>query len=421
MGFPLRLKEEKDLMDIGEAKKRIGEEVDLLQKEMNDTATAIFQDPEVGWETPRAVARLGSFLKKYGFTVEGNVAGLTSAFQAYSPQRVDQHPAVCFLAEYDALPEIGHACGHNLSGPIAVGAAVALTRIMDQWNIPGSVHVMGCPCEEGGGGKVVMVEKGAFDSLDYSIHWHGANNPSNRIVVGCPNNAAVRLTVRFRGKSSHASSKPHKGISALEAALLTMTAVNALQRYLTPERFDRVHGVIVSGGEAANIVPSYSEIEFSVRSKHRVFLEDLVQRVSNCARAGALATGAEVEIERGLTYYERIVLQSFRRTALDNLPLLDLPVEERDPHISGSADSSNVSHKIPHLTIRLPITEDADLQVHTAEYAKATDTDMAREAMNKGAKWMGMIGLDLLTDQNLRDTIEAEFAEKKRAAEEPGE
>ena len=408
-------------IDVKKAKKMIGEEVDKLRSGMNEMAHQMYLDPEVGWETPRSAALVGSFLKKYGFEVEEKIADLSSAFKAYLPERYGHHPAVAILAEYDALPEIGHACGHNLQGPVAAGAAIALSKVMSAMNIPGSVYVMGCPCEEGGGGKVIMLDKGAFEQADYSIHWHIANNPANRTVVGCPNNAAVRSYVRFHGKSAHSISKAHKAVSALDAALLTLTAVNTMQRYLIPERFERVHGVILRGGEAANVIPDFCEIEFTIRAKHRVYLEELIKKVHNCAHGAALATGAKVEIKMGLMYYERIVLQSFRRAALDNLPLLGLPVEERDPRITGSADSNNVSHHIPHLTCKAPITDDASIGGHTVEMAKATDSDMAREAMNKYAKWMAMIALDIFTKPDLRKEIQEEFKERKQAADMPVE
>lgn len=404
------------MFDVNEVKKMIWKEVDLLRAEMDCLAHELYLEPEVGWETPRSIAKLSSFMENHGLIIERNVAGLSGAFMAYDPGRYESRPSICFLAEYDALPKIGHGCGHNLSGTVAAGSAIAIIRIMNKLGIPGGIYVMGCPCEEGGGGKVIMAEKGVFEVADFSMHWHAANNPADRIVVGCPTNAGVRLWCEFRGKHAHPASSAHKGISALEASILTLTAINALERYLIPENYEKVHGVILSGGEAANIIPDYSKIELSLRAKTKFFLEDLVNRVSNCARGAALATGADLDIVRGLTYFERIVLQSFRRVALNNLPLLGLPVEERDPYIMGSADSSNVSHVIPHLTFRTPITDDGSIEVHTVEMAQATDTDTARDWMNKSAKWMAMIALDLLTDSDLREEIKSEFKTKKRIA-----
>lgn len=408
-------------MKTQDPKQSIFKEVDNLRDEMSDLAHQIHADPEVGWETPRSMGRVASFLEKHGFTVRRDVAGLSSAFDAFVPERVEHRPAICLLAEYDALPKLGHGCGHNLQGAVMGGAAIALSKILKENDIPGSVHVMGCPFEEGGGGKVVMVNEGAFDKFDFSLHWHISNNPANRIVVGCPNNAAVRLHVRFRGKSAHAASKPYKAISAQDAALLTLTAVNTLQRYLHPDRGERVHGVMIEGGRSPSVVPDYSQLEFTVRANRLVFLEKLIEKTINCAKAGALATGAQVEIERGHTYAERIVLQSYRRTALDNLPLLGLPREERDPRIFGSADSNNVSQVVPHLTCKSPVTDDAGVVGHSVEMVAACDSDFARDSINKAAKWMAVTAFDLLSNTSLRNEVQAEFQERKRSAANGGE
>lgn len=394
-----------------ELKQRACQVVDQLRPQMEAIASDIHDHPETGWDTPRSAGRLTEFLAEYGLEVDRGVAGLNSAFRAATPGRAGSHPAICLLAEYDALPGLGHACGHNLIGTVACAAGIAVSKVLGESGTAGTVYVMGTPFEEGGGGKIVMIDQGVFQVADASLMFHPGGG--GQVRVGGPNIAAHGLKLHFHGKAAHSGASPHEGVNAADAAMLTFTAVNALRQHVTPDV--RIHGIITKGGEAANIVPADAEVSLSVRAINYRTLQSVLERVRNCARAGAMATGATLEIDEGLTFKERVVLPSLRRVALENLPALDLPVPESDPQTYASADSGNVSHEIPHLTFNLPVSASAAVVPHTPAFAEATDSDMARTAMNNAAKLMAMTALDLLTDPARLAAIQAEHREKMAA------
>ncbi len=400
--------------DVTELKQRACQVVDQLRPHMEAIASDIHAHPETGWDTPRSAARLQEFVAEYGMEVERGVAGLHCAFRAATPGRArGTHPAVCFLAEYDALPGLGHACGHNLIGTVASAAGIAVSKVLEEAGIPGVAYVMGTPFEEGGGGKIVMVDEGIFDVADASLMFHPGGG--GHVRVGAPNIAAHMLKFRFHGKSAHSGAAPHEGVNAADAAMLTFTAINAMRQHVTGDV--RIHGIITKGGEAANIVPAETEISMSVRAINHRVLMGVVERVRNCARAGAMAAGCRLDIEETPTFKERLVLQSYRELVCDNLPALGLPVPASDPQQYASADSGNVSYRIPHLTFNLPVSEEEAVAPHTPAFAVATDSDMARQAMNQATKLMAMAAIDLLTDPERMAAIQAEHRQKLADAE----
>jgi amidohydrolase len=389
--------------DTRELKQRVCQILDQLRPHMEAIASDIHAHPETGWDTPRSAARLTEFVAEYGMEVETGVAGLACAFRAATAGRAaGAHPAVCLLAEYDALPGLGHACGHNLIGTVASAAGIAVSKVLQESGLAGVAYVMGTPFEEGGGGKIVMVDRGIFDVADASLMFHpGSGAPR----VGGPNIAAHMLKFSFHGRSAHSGAAPHEGVNAADAAMLTFTAINAMRQHVTEDV--RIHGIITKGGEAANIVPALAEISMSVRAINYRRLREVVERVRNCARAGAMAAGCRLEIEEGLTFKERVVLQSYRQAVIENMPALGLPVPAADPQGYASADSGNVSHKIPHVTFNLPISTQR-IGGHTPEFAAAADSDQGRRAMHQAAKLMAMTAIDLLADPDKLAAIQAE-------------
>jgi amidohydrolase len=396
------------MANVAELKQRVLAEIDALKAEAEAIAADIHAHPETGWDTPRSSGILADYLERHGMEVERGVADLACAFRAGMKGRLGQHNAVCLLAEFDALPGLGHACSHNLIGTVASTAGIALSRVLG--DVPGNVYVMGTPFEEGGGGKIIMIDKGVFDVADASLMFHGGN----RIAVGSPNIAATHMTYKFYGKSAHAAGNPHLGINAADAAMITFTAVNALRQHVRSDV--RIHGIITKGGDAANIVPDYAEVSMMVRALDQAYLEEAAERVNNCARAGALATGARLEIERGLTFAERIVIPELRKVANENLRLLDIAVPESDPQGFASADSGNVSYKMPHLTFSLPLDEKKSVP-HTPAFAEASGSPMGMQAMITAAKIMATTAIDLLTDPEKLAAAKAQHQEllsKKR-------
>ena len=398
-------------MDLSAVKDRACAEVDALRPAMEAVAHAIHEDPEVGWETPRSAARLEDFLEAEGMAVERDIAGLACAFRARAGQAA--RPAVALLAEYDALPKVGHGCGHNLIGTTACGAGIAAARALQAAGLPGAVYVMGTPFEEGGGGKIVMLDRGVFDQVDASLMFHPGTG--GEVRAGSPNNSAHFMVFKYHGKSAHTGQAPWEGVNAADAAMFFFAAVNALRQHVTADV--RISGVIREGGESAGIVPDYAEVPMPVRGKSFRSIQPVIEKVKNCARAGALATGCRLEIEEGPTFLEHVLLDSYRDLINESLPRLGItPVKGVGPHVTASADSGNISQKIPHLTLGLPIEARKDVALHTPAFAAAADSPVGRNAMNQAAKALAMCAIDLIGDPQRLAAIQAEHHAQQGAA-----
>ena len=277
-------------------KDRVCLELDAMRDSLGTLSRRIYENPEIGFEERKALQWVSAFLRESGFSVEPGTAGIETAFRAEVRGQKDR-PNVALLAEYDALKGLGHACGHNLICSASVGAAAALHRAAP--HLPGTLTVLGTPAEEGGGGKVIMVDRGVFNGIDAAMMFHPSRD--NWWVRGAL--AAQPLSMKFRGRPAHAAAMPERGINALNALLLTFHAIDSLRQHVTPDV--RIHGIITHGGDAPNIVPAYAEAEFLVRAARRKTLDAVMIKVKRCADAGAAATGATVEMEEGLAYAER--------------------------------------------------------------------------------------------------------------------
>lgn len=394
-------------MNTQDLKSRVWAEIDDLQAEAVAIAADIHANPELGWETQRSAGILMDYMEKHGMEVERGIADMEVAFRGSIKGRDDSGTGVALLAEYDALPEIGHACSHNLIGTIAATAGIALSRVLGD-DMPGNVYVMGCPFEEGGGGKIFLIERGAFDPADISIMWHG----NNKVVVGNPNIASGRFVYKFHGKPAHAGQSPHEGVNAADAAMLTFAGVNALRQHVTPD--SRISGYIKNGGVAANVTPEYAEVDMMTRAMYVEDVLELRERVHNCARGAALMTGCELEILDEPVYANRLIVQGLREVVMDNMPALGVTPPESDPQSFASADSGNVSQLIPHVTFSLPVDTKGSVP-HTAAFAEACGSQMGYEALITAAKIMAASAIDLLSDPERVAAIKAEHAELKAA------
>ena len=261
-------------------------------------------------------------LEEQGFIVERGVANLPTAFRAKRPASRKGKPNVSFMAEYDALPGLGHACGHNVIGMASAGAGAALASVVPP--DAGGVLVFGTPAEEGGGGKVLMADSGLFRGVETAMMMHPAGETRAEVDFL----ALAELRFHFYGKSSHASAAPEQGINALDGVLATFSAISALRQHLPPE--DRIHGIITEGGEAPNIVPAKASAWFYVRSDTMEGLELIVKRVVNCARGGARSTGARLRVRRNpITYAPMRVNSAYASLFRENLAKLG--IYEPDP------------------------------------------------------------------------------------------
>ena len=387
-----------DVRELTERKRQVLEGIDRLRPQMEKISAEIHAHPELGFEEVKASEWLTSLLTDHGFDVRRGVADLPTAFRA--EHRGGDGPTIGLLAEYDALPGIGHGCGHNLIGTASAAAAIAVAHAWP--DAPGTVAVMGTPADEGGGGKILMLDRGAFEGVDLSMMFH----PSYLNQINTPSLAAGNLTFRFHGRPAHSAVHPHLGINAADAAMLFFAGVNALRQHVTSDV--RLHGVIEQAGDKPNIVPDLSVVQFMVRADRREYLEELVERVSDIARGATLMTGCTMEIERDVTYFDARHCPSLGEAARANFALVGVteqPIDADTPKASG--DAGNVSQVIPHLGITMAIA-DHPIAGHSAEWRDAAASPFGAEAMVDAAKVLALSMCDVLADPELLERARAE-------------
>ena len=386
-------------MNIDELKKSIIEDVEDQSRSLKEITRKIHSNPELGFHEEQASELLTDYLKGNNFTVELGICRLPTAFKAvYGTGK----PEIAILAEYDSLPEMGHACGHNIIATSAVGAGVAARLAVNEYS--GSVLVIGTPAEELYGGKIVMLERDAFSNLDAAMMVHpGTTDTATTEALACHT-----LDVEFIGKSAHAAARPEEGINALEALLLSFAAINSLRQHIRST--SRIHGIVTSGGEAANIVPAYSSGNFIVRAADDVYLKELEERVLDCFRGAAKATGAEMKYK-----WDDVCYSPMRNNlTLAGLFAANMKILGRNTSISepersfGSTDMGNVSQIVPAIHGIVSIA-DKNVLVHSPEFADAAISDRGIEGMIDGAKAMAMTVADILSNSDIQTAIKEEF------------
>ncbi|OIJ16805.1 amidohydrolase [Anaerobacillus alkalilacustris] len=386
-------------------KHKIIEEIEQLRKEFYKISQYIGQNPELGHEEFKASKILSDELKKHNFQVELGTVGLATAFEAVFDSG-SPGPSIGFMAEYDALPEIGHACGHNLIGTMAIAAAIGLSKALKE--VGGKIYVYGTPAEETHGGKVTMAEARIFDHLDVAMMVH----PLYRHEKSGSSLAMDAIQFEFFGKPAHAAAAPHEGINALDAIIQTFNSINALRQHVTPDV--RIHGIIPEGGKAANIVPDYAVAQFYVRAQHRSYLNELLEKVKRCAEGAALATGTRLETSfYELSYDDLNTNEALSQAFTDNLIQLGIKEEEiHSKESGGSLDMGNVSHVVPSIHPYVKIC-DQPHACHTNEFREAALSDQGFEGLMLGAKSMANTAFDVITNPDLLATIKEEFIASK--------
>ncbi|MEH7561206.1 M20 family metallopeptidase [Priestia megaterium] len=387
-------------------KQLINETINNLQDTFYEVSKYIGQNPELGHEEFKACKALTDVLKEQGFTVEIGTCDLPTAFTAvYDSQKPG--PSIGFMAEYDALPDLGHACGHNLIGTMSIAAGIGLSKAVAETG--GKVYVYGTPAEETRGGKVTMAEQGIFNHLDVAmmVHPYYCHQKSGRSL------AMDAIQFEFFGKSAHAAAAPHEGINALDGVLQTFNSINALRQHVKPDV--RIHGVITEGGKAANVVPDYVVAQFYVRASTRAYVDEVTEKVKACANGAALATGTKLKISNyEFSYDDMQTNQTLSDVYTNNL--ISLGVSEQsiteDQGDHGSLDMGNVSQVVPAIHPYIQICDDYFV-CHTHEFREAALSEQGREAMILGAQTMALTGYDVLTNQALLQKIKEEFKATK--------
>jgi amidohydrolase len=380
-------------------------QVDEQRDELIDLSSKIHNNPEIGFEEIKAMTWLTDYLGSNGFIIEKGIGGLPTAFRASCG---GGKPCIALLAEYDALPIIGHACGHNIIAAIAVGAGVASRQVVHNFN--GTVQVIGTPAEELHGGKISLLKSGVFQAVDVALMVHpGVRNRSTGEALAC-----ISLDIEFIGKAVHAAAYPDQGINALEATILAFNAINSLRQHIKDKA--RIHGIITHGGHAPNIVPAYSAAKLLVRAPYKAYLEELKQKVLSCFEGAALATGAQLKYKWGDVIYEPLIRNmTLSRLFAANLRILGRKVESFDSQVSlGSTDMGNVSQVIPAIHPTISITTPHCL-LHSDEFAQASASETATEGILDGAKAIAMTVADLISEPAAIDKVQTEFSQQIQA------
>ena len=388
-------------MDIDKLKSDVIKKVDSQRARLVALSHRIHDNPEPGFKEVKASKWLSAYLETNGFAVENGICKMPTAFRAtYGKGK----PAIALMAEYDALPEIGHACGHNIICTAAVGAAVAAKPALDK--LPGRIVVLGTPAEELFGGKAIMAERGAFKDIDIAMLVH----PSSHDLSSARALACITLEVEFFGKAAHAAARPEEGINALEALILSFNGINSLRQHINERA--RIHGIITKGGDAPNVVPDHTSGTFLVRAVDEAYLEELKVKVLSCFQAAALATGARLKYTwkeyyaplRANTTLAEIMAANMRSIGRDPQPIPD--------RASGSSDVGNVSMVVPTIHPEVAIAP-PKTSLHSVEFRAAAVSEEGDRGLIDGAKALTMTAVDLLADKNLVRKIKGEFLSAK--------
>jgi amidohydrolase len=360
----------------------------------------IHANPELRFEEHKAAGWIAELVAARGHAVEKNVAGMATALRARAGQSTG--PRVAILAEYDALPEIGHACGHNLIAAGAVGAFLAAAKVAEQAG--GEVVLLGTPAEEGGGGKIKMIDAGVFDRIDAAMMFH----PFDRDILAHPALASTQLAMSFEGKPAHAAAAPHAGSSALTACMDVFRLVDGQRVHFRDGV--RVHGFITNGGQAVNIIPERAACEMSVRARDTNELDRVKAIVMRCANAAAAASDVKVTIQERRGYRDMVNNMTIARVFGEHLKSLGRTPRESDPRVgAGSTDMGDVSHVLPSIHPYLGVVDEGTTQIHEHAFANATRSDRAMQTVVCAAKAMALTAVELLVSPDVLAAAKEEW------------
>lgn len=379
--------------------------LETIQNKLWEMSDSLYHDPELGDQEYKSMEKLVTFLKEHHFAVETGIVGRSTSFKAVYDSK-KEGPTIAYLSEYDALPGVGHGCGHNMIGTMSAGAGVLLSKMVDE--IGGRVVVLGTPAEETNGAKVPMAEQGIFDDIDVAMILH----PADESYESGDSLAMDAIQFEYSGQSSHAAASPEKGINALDAVIQLFNGINALRQHVTSDV--RIHGIIKEGGVAANIVPDKAVAQFYVRAKNRSYLDEVVQKVKNIAHGAELVTGAKVEITNyELSYDNMLTNQTLSELFTENLLATGVKKVLKAKDTYGSIDMGNVSHVVPAIHPYIGL-DSPGLVAHTKEFADITITENSHQILSKGALALASTGYELLTNKEIFEKVVNEFLETKR-------
>ncbi len=386
-------------------KEHIKHALEAYLPEMTAMADQIYDLAEPGMEEFQSSKLLADYLQNHGFTVEMGIAGLPTAFRAVYEQG-EGGPSFGFLAEYDALKDIGHACGHHMQGPSVIGAALALKDICKEQSY--KIVVYGTPAEETIGGKIIMQEKGCFQDIDIALMMHAA--PTTCVDLRCM--ALECFYVNFHGVESHAAMSPDKGKSAFDAALLSFQGIEFLREHVKED--SRMHYTVLDAGGPSNIVPGRTRAEYTLRSYSTDYLEKvIVPRFYDIIKGACLMTGTTYDIERSYPFKAKIPCITLNDLIMENAGQFDAPQITGPREKTGSTDFGNVMYDVPGCCIRTAFVPEGT-SAHSKEYLDAGKTDKAHAALRSGSEILAGTCVDILENPELLQKIKEEFQERKK-------
>lgn len=399
-------------MENAEAKQILYEEEDAIAPLAEEVSHTVFTHPELGDEEVFTSAYLADQAEKAGFRVTRSYLGLPTSFRAEYGDA--EGPTIAFPAEYDALPgygpegkDNGHACGHNWIAASTFAAALALKNAKDRIGFQGRIVYLGTPAEENTSRKITLIDRGAFNDIDCVYQMHLGEETRT-------DSAALAMTIlwyEFYGVASHASGAPENGVNALDAVMLTFAGINALRQHLKDDV--RIHGVVREGGAQPNIVPDHTKMEIYIRSADKDYLEEVIEKVNNCARGASLMTGARVEIIRDqyTTYNIKnnsVMVGLLEQNMRDSFGIE--PVRHANPYQNaGSSDIGNVSYTVPTCYTYMGTGEYSSARTHEEAFLDVADSEYAHRQLHIGAKLMAASALDIYLHPELLEAARAEF------------
>lgn len=376
--------------------------VDEQKNELVDIAFDIFDHPECDGKEYYACELLTKKLKELGFEVESGVGGMETAFRAVW-KKGEGGPNIGLLGEYDALPDVGHACGHHLQTPAAIGAAMALRKLFENSDTPFTLTIYGTPAEETTGGKITMIENGCFRDVDVTIATHATKGDAGLSARGL---ALVRYDVEFKGKRAHAAGAPFEGRSAADAMFLSFNGIEFLREHVKDGT--RMHYAVCQSTKPSNVVPATAFATYTLRSKENSYLGEIEERFLNVINGACMMTGTTCEITRFPAYMSAIPNEPLGRAAVNNLKLLSFPaINEEFRDGKGSTDFGNVSLVVPSVLVR--VFYSMDHAAHSLGWLESGKSEDAVNCLLNSAKVVAGIGYDLITDPELVKKAKEEF------------
>ncbi|GJN69377.1 hypothetical protein PLICBS_003425 [Purpureocillium lilacinum] len=403
-------------IDIDKSRELVNSRIDSLSDKLREKINKVIHaNPELGYKEVIAHDTLTSYLENLGFAVKRSTYGLETSFEATLGEGGRQ---VVICAEYDSLPGIGHACGHNLIATSSMAAFLGASHAMTTLGVPGRLRILGTPAEEGGGGKAVLIDNGAFDPRDDVAAAIMAHPLAQHSLPGAASGhtglagllllASFKFQVEFRGQTAHAAGEPWNGTNALDAAVAAYTNMSILRQQIRPD--ERIHAIISEGGVASNVIPDFTSMSSAVRAPTMARAEKLFERVKRCIEAAALATGCTHKIIMTPTYASLRANDALCRSYAEDMGQIGEKVQvHQDSPFTASTDMGNVSQIVPSFHGAFGVPTAPNVAIHSPQFTEAAATDEAHGAAIRAGKGMAMLALRVLANGNLADAARRDF------------